>query len=400
MAYVKIIYQNSPSTATPINAENLNHMDDQIALNDQRLTEIENSYVKSFNGRKGEVTPQVGDYDISQIAPTSGATVGQIPIVRNDGTEEDPNLTFHMEDVPSSGHVIKDQSGTSLAQEDALQFADSFVSDDSLNGRTVVENVKEVAPADYASTTDEGIIVTDDGDDALIGPVSDDYVEVTADGVKTYQALLNEIFNDPKFDITKISEKSTLKIDPFVLYFGSFGNNSVTFNGSAPNGNNAFVELSATIETSNSVYNWMNVATSGTTSTNKSTDQPTSGTKITLYYGNKKAIVDLQTTANRCLMGDGSTVQSAIDSISTTDNTTLKTEEFRNTHTSLETAYIAETDGYVCLHNNSGQSATISLYNQSLILGGVQGDFCLFVKKGCKMFVNGTSAWAFFRSFN
>lgn len=213
----------------------------------------------------------------------------------------------------SGGHSIIDAEGTTMPQEDAMQFADAFVSDDPTNSKTIVENIKEVSPADYASTTDEGIIVCDDGDDAVIHPSSDDKVEVTADGVKTYQALLNEIFNDPKFDITKISEKSTLKIDPFVLYFGSFGYNSATFNGGAPNGNNAFVELSATIETSNSVYNWLNVTTSGTTSTDKSTDKPTSGTKITLYYGNRKATVDLQTTANRCLYDSNTTVKQKID---------------------------------------------------------------------------------------
>ena len=37
MSYNKIIWQNSPSEATPINADNLNHMDDGIADVDGRV---------------------------------------------------------------------------------------------------------------------------------------------------------------------------------------------------------------------------------------------------------------------------------------------------------------------------------------------------------------------------
>ena len=309
MAYVKIIYQNSPSTATPINAENLNHMDDQIALNDQRLTEIETAYVKSFNGRKGEVTPQAGDYDMSQITPTSGATVGQIPIVRNDGTEEEPNLTFHMEDVPSSGHVIQNASGTDMAQEDAMQFPDSFVSDDAVNGKTIVENIKEVSPADYDSTTDEGIIVGDDGNDALIGLVSDDKVEVTADGVKPYRQLLLEIWEDSKFDISKITYGATLVIGANVLSLVYISSTVAKFACIRDVDNDHEYSVFATLESPYPLY--MNVTDTNTS--NESSIQCPNGTVITLHYGNKKAVVDLQTTANRCLMSDGVTsVEEAI----------------------------------------------------------------------------------------
>lgn len=306
MAYVKIMYQNSPSTATPINAENLNHMDDQIALNDQRLTEIETSYVKSFNGRKGEVTSQANDYDMSQITPTSGATVGQIPIVRNDGTEEEPNLTFHMEDVPSSGHVIKDQSGTSLPQEENLQFPDSFVSDDETNGRTIVENIKEVSPADYASTTDEGIIVTDDGKmsvkinkngkeyDLGFVPQSlyDDVEElkeavfrgsesVTADGVKTWETLLNEL--RAKIDLTKVTIYSVLTWNGDIYSAMYIDNNTLGFSLS---GTSSFISggTPATVEMLIRSSSSQCFVISGTTATDISSNKPTNGTEIALHY--------------------------------------------------------------------------------------------------------------------
>ena len=266
MAYVKILYQDSPSTATPLNAQNLNHMDDGIAENDRRLNELATAgVVNTFNGRTGNVTSEKGDYDINQIVASDGQE-GYIPVWRNNGTEQEPDWGFEMESVsgggglgtcnsvdmafayvvtPSTdfsiteglylsvifsnnftydgvhtlrlsidgvgydvkingqnptasviyvksgdagifvfdgtyfqligtsggGHIIYTQEGSNMPQESGLQFADAFLTDDSVNGRTIVENIKEVDPADYASTTDEGIIVSDDGDDALIGPV-------------------------------------------------------------------------------------------------------------------------------------------------------------------------------------------------------------------------------------
>ena len=304
MAYVKIIYQNSPSTATPINAENLNHMDDQIALNDQRLTEIETSYVKSFNGRKGEVTPQTGDYDMSQIAPTQGATVGQIPIVVNNGTSEDPELAFSMQDIPSSGHVIQNASGTDMAQEDNLQFPDSHVTDDSQNTATVVEIIESVTEAQWENVTEDGLYDVDI-DDAEIGPASEDYVEVTADGVKTYATLLNEIASDT--DFSKVIDSAYLISESIfgeknVFVLRAHSNSSATFFHGTSESTGSKIRTYH-ITPNGSLYE----ESVGTSYSDKSTDKPSNGTKITLYYGNKSAVIDLQTTANRCLMSDGVT---------------------------------------------------------------------------------------------
>lgn len=91
--------------------------------------------VDSFNGRTGVVTPQSGDYAIEQITPTSGSTVGQIPVVRNVGGQN----VFNMENPPSSAHKIMNENGTQLTQRDYLQFTgDVSVTDDSNTGRTVV----------------------------------------------------------------------------------------------------------------------------------------------------------------------------------------------------------------------------------------------------------------------
>jgi len=54
----------------------------------------------------------------------------------------------------SGGHTIQNSAGTDLPQEDKMQFVDSHVSDDSTNGRTVVENVKEVTLSGLSQATE------------------------------------------------------------------------------------------------------------------------------------------------------------------------------------------------------------------------------------------------------
>ena len=366
--------------------------------------------VRSFNGRTGAVVPTAGDYDISKITPTSGAVEGQIPVVVNNGTAQEPEygfalgyasssgigsasltllnqrfsvtmnqkfslvegaylaISFPNNDYPghnkanltignfgniavkvdgtvipdseeigreekilkagetglfvydgtylnlvdkngSSGHSILDQNGTSMAQEDSLQFADSFVSDDDVNGKTVVENIKEVDPADYDSTTDEGIIVCDDGEDAVIHPSSEDYVEVTADGVKTIATLLNELY--ALADLTKINEKSTIN-----LQWSSAGADTFLLSEKT-NANAIFTCCYVSSNTSLTSLKIMDSNSTAKTSVDgtirdASTDVLKKGYKITLYYGNKKAVVDLQTTANRCLLNSGEMVESAL----------------------------------------------------------------------------------------
>lgn len=403
MAYTKILFQDSPSTATPLNAQNFNHMDDQIAENDRRLNELATAgVVNTFNGRTGNVTSEKGDYDINQIVASDGQD-GYIPVWRNSGTEQEPDWGFEMESVsgggglatcnsvdisfayvvtPSTdfsiteglylsvifsnnftydgvhtlrlsidsvgydvkingqnptasviyvksgdagifvfdgtyfqligtsggGHIIYTQEGSNMPQESGLQFADAFLTDDLINGRTVVENVKEVDPADYASTTDEGIIVTDDGDDALIGAVSDDCVEVTADGEKNYGQLLYEIYTDAKFDATKLNSNS------YIVITSSYYNYTNIFRFKQIGGGKyrfvlpILVEGQSSSETISLVLgSTCSYVTYDTTYHDYTNIKPNSSDTITLYYGNKKATVDLQTKANRCLMADGVT---------------------------------------------------------------------------------------------
>lgn len=321
MAYTKIVFQNSPSTATPLNAENLNHMDDQIALNDQRLSDLEGAHVSSFNGRTGAVTPADGDYDIGQIAPLTGAQVGQVPVVVNVGTEENPELKFQMGAGGGGGHVIQNASGTDMPQEDAMQFADAFVSNDSVNGRTVVENIKEVLPADYDSTTDEGIIVTDDGNDVPIGEIEEDYEEVEAGAHTTVSALLDELYS--KIDLTKISKSSIFE------RIETNGAKYIFTIQQITNSNVIIATLSVVSSTRTSGTTW-HVRSSGSksydavfgnTPTDDSGTELTEHTKFRLYYGTSSTVINLKTDANYCQLDDDNTVKDVLECNKTTAGT-------------------------------------------------------------------------------
>ena len=357
MAYVKILYQDSPSTATPMNAQNLNHMDDQIALNDQRLTEIETSYVKSFKSRTGDVGPEKGDYDINQINATDGQD-GYVPVWRNSGTEQEPNWGFEMEAQGGAGHVLVDSDGNDMPSEDRMQFADAFLSDDDVNGKTVVENIKEVLPADYDSTTDEGIIVTDDGDDALIGPASDDKVEVTADGVKTYGQLFNELYAE--IDATKLSEASYIEFLDSYYRLVLVRSSKYYFERTVNLNTHLYADTIQVGSSDSKIVIW-DIKSNGNTQSDISSTVSTIGEKITLYYGNKKATVDLQTTANRCVTSDGGNVQQKLDSI----NNTLAQELYEE-HTTREDNFVTSnivdvqnasflTEGYYTIVKNHKQ---------------------------------------------
>ena len=296
MAYTKIVFQNSPSTATPLNAENLNHMDDQIALNDQRLTEIGTSYVKSFKGRKGEVVPENGDYNIGQIAPLTGAQVGQVPVVTNIGTEEAPELVFRMgAGGGAGGHEIIDSEGNTMPQESAMQFADSHVSDDSTNGRTVVENVKEVTLAELEQATERGMYLATDEESVPIGEIEKDAVSVTASS-DTYKTALHKLRNDTDFD--KITEVSILIIGNNVYSVTSMSSNEIDFSnvlGSVGSIGSKIRTIFFRKSDAGDCSFQMCTLTNSISRTNNENDALSDGTLIALYYGTSSGIVELNT---------------------------------------------------------------------------------------------------------
>ena len=211
------------------------------------------------------------------------------------------------------GHVILDQNGNALDQELNMQFVDAHTSDDSVNTKTVIENIKSATEADFRTATEDGLYDVD-VEGAEIGEISEDYVEVTGDGVKTYATLLNELY--AQIDFEKITPNSYIRGLQDIFFLRRITSNLLIFSGFRISATNGYYE-SINLESNNStIYLSTYTKSSGNwTIDNETNSIVSSGIKLTLYYGNDKAVVDLQTTANRCLMLNGQTVQEKIATI-------------------------------------------------------------------------------------
>jgi hypothetical protein len=204
MAYIKTVYQDSPSTATPLNAQHLNNSEDGIENNDRRLNALEAAgVVNTFNGRRGAVAPESGDYNIGQISPLTGAQVGQVPVVTNIGTEEDPELVFEMGAGGSGdGDMKKSVYDSDLAVSNAGgigAFVSDAISDSEKDIYAVMDEMgaKNLIPYPYyeSNHTESGITWTVNSDGS-----------VTANGTATANSTF--IFRN-RTEQTKFVEKNT-----------------------------------------------------------------------------------------------------------------------------------------------------------------------------------------------
>ena len=232
----------------------------------------------------------VYDVQVNGASPVTGKTyvkAGYAGIFVYDGTY------FQLIGTSGGGHELVNQSGTTMTQEDAMQFLDSFLTDDSLNGRTVVENIKEhTTKADYDNATEDGFHVLDDGNDVPIGEIDEDVVSVTADGNKTYAQLLTELKS--VIDKTKLQYYSTIVLDKQtstdihnIVYW-----DADTIVTSCVFTNYAGVTETDTFYFGNSVKYQKTIVGNVT---DMSSEQPSNGTVISLHYGSSSGIVELNT---------------------------------------------------------------------------------------------------------
>lgn len=304
--------------------------------------ELTNDGVTSFNGRTGAVSPANGDYnmtnlgDVNLTTPTDGqglrynaqsgkwengdaaSAVSNLTDVDLTSLANGQILKYNStaqkwENVDEKGHTIQNASGTAQTQRANLQYKDAFVSDDSTNGRTVVENIKEhTTKADYDNATEDGFHVIDDGNDVPIGTPSVDYVEVVGDGVKTWSQLINDLY--ALVDSDKLTDYSIIEYDTgtFVYYYPisykTNGQYDFTMTHLSWDGKYAFNKIS--VKSSASIF----VQNVNGTITDISSSLSTNGVKLNLYYGTSSTVINLKTDANYCQMGDGTTVQSKIES--------------------------------------------------------------------------------------
>lgn len=138
--------------------------------------------------------------------------------------------------------------------------------------------------------TQSGMTATDaqGAIDELNADINKGSVSVTADGVKTYGALLNELFN--LADRDKISSTSALRIygnnynyknyQLFVRY-----NDRLKFSASDVSGaSDVYVESIFLRANNASAYTWSHTKTSGTTFTDETNGVPASGIVFAIFY--------------------------------------------------------------------------------------------------------------------
>jgi hypothetical protein len=258
-------------------------------------------------------TPEQNDY-YDEYVNTNGTAAGWEKI---GSTQVDLSQYYTKTEVDNiiagigSGHEIVDGSGTTLTQEDALQFPDSFLSDDPTNGRTIVENIKEHTTAsDYENATEDGIHVIDDGNDVPIGEIEEDVVSVTADGNKTYATLLDELY--ALIDSTKLTNNSYIDIFDGYFRLNDMSGGSYYFER-AFSGAKLFDDTLQVSSSGSLIRSWETTTNGNTYSDSASTEKPANGTKITLYYGTSSTVINLKTDANYCQYDENTTVKQAID---------------------------------------------------------------------------------------
>lgn len=332
-----------------------------------------------------------------EIKNPSGTTMTQRSALKFvGGVEVTDDSTNDQTIINVKGFTIENSAGTDMTQRGSVQFTDAHLTDDSQNDKTKVEVVKSVARADYPSETEDGLYLIPDGDGSVIEPASEDYVEVVADGVKTRETLLSEIYT--AIDFTKIrKETSILTIGSDVLTCTALSSNYVRYSGNILT--DSSMQRIEHVLLSNTINDYRCESTSsGNTINPVLSAKPSDGTKIRLYYGTDKAVVDLQTTANRCLLTDGRNVQQAValNNLDSGINISAYTSS---------SPYIFPSDGYITLSLSGGT------YANGYLKGSTSGEIwidmheakqVIHVRKGMKAYFtsgNGTPV-AYFIPFS
>lgn len=110
-----------------------------------------------------------------------------------------------------------------------------------------------------------------------------------------------------------------------------------------------------------------------------------------------KLLKGLFTQAKSVILGNGNTVESAVSGL-----TANKIESFTSiiTYTTEAEPFTIPSDGYVNLNNTSSQVAKLVLKGSSgnvrINVGLSGGSFAAFVRKGMKVYVDGTTSSAYF----
>lgn len=130
------------------------------------LTEAEFQYYRSVSSHTAD---QQGDQIfIYKLYKTGGWTV----TVREASTKivagASMSSSYNNGVLTLQGRDIQKPSGTAMTKRRIVQFADNHLSDDSTNGKTVVETLKPVTSADFETETEDGFyFITDEDEQPL-----------------------------------------------------------------------------------------------------------------------------------------------------------------------------------------------------------------------------------------
>ena len=253
--------------------------------------------------------------------------------------------------------------------------------------------------------------------DVLAEELSGITTALTSAGSSTLH-LFKKLWENPSPTSAFASQNITLSSDDydFLLYvFKNDSSGSIVISSIGQKGTNALLTYTITTssgaQTARRQVNYIsakgvNVDNGYVSSTGTTAHTQTNTACVPIYiYGFKKSVdinaivSSVSTSADKCMLDDGVTsAEEAINSLATTTNTLTLDVDISARDSS--NPYYAPTDGYIWLRNTSGQTGRLVAYDSNVVIGGVQGDFSLYVKKGCKITANGTSYYMFFRAFS
>lgn len=102
----------------------------------------------------------------------------------------------------------------------------------------------------------------------------------------------------------------------------------------------------------------------------------------------------LFTNAKKCLLSSGENVEKEI-----TKNE-ISTYESITQYTAVTNMYTVPSDGYVNLNNTASQTASIAVRGKTgstqINIGFAGGSHAVYVKKGMRVYINGTTSSAYF----
>ena len=115
------------TTTTPATVGDAQYWEDHL-ISDADAAKI-GTAVQTVNNTSPDASGNV-----NVVALPAGGTAGQV-LTKQSSTAGDADW----EDPSSSGHTIQDEDGTTMPYESTLQFVNADVTDDSANGKTVVD---------------------------------------------------------------------------------------------------------------------------------------------------------------------------------------------------------------------------------------------------------------------